>query len=516
MTNNLPCNEPNILNSGQYKTDIFNKNPLFVVKKENLLGNEQLFLVRTWQEAFALHGKAKKEDINPKYISALISGMPRTNISPYLKIKRIPRSNILLFNNIDYKYEFKDPFNMDKIQKIDNENIKKTLLNSLKQTLKNTKKLISIEHSGGLDSNVILGSIILGLKYPAENTFTWSNYNNQELISIDKSRSFFNLVPNNCISFSPDYKKTKVSKNELFKINKKIIDILGFPSQIANKIRSLEDLKEKNCEFLFSGFGGDQALSHNALNVPTDLLNNLEIIKFVKCMPSINVCIKQLIIRSLSIRKRNLIKQFVRRKAIKGKYALKKLLVKFLTEKGKYIFLPHIIEDYPWEIDRFAFQKESIRERISADWISVRVEEESALASAFGLQKFFPLLNEEIISILLKRNPVDFGEYLGNGRMIMKKSFSDFLPSHIISQNTKFSSPIDKELILKKKNILFLNLKEVSYYKENIKHLWNVEGILDECERTLDKKNSSYMDLLIVDHTFNVLIKIAAWYTFLS
>ena len=31
MTNNLPCNEPNILNSGQYKTDIFNKNPLFQI-----------------------------------------------------------------------------------------------------------------------------------------------------------------------------------------------------------------------------------------------------------------------------------------------------------------------------------------------------------------------------------------------------------------------------------------------------------------------------------------------------
>ena len=167
-------------------------------------------------------------------------------------------------------------------------------------------------------------------------------------------------------------------------------------------------------------------------------------------------------------------------------------------------------------MDRFAFQKESIRERISADWISVRVEEESILARAFGLQKLFPLLNEKIISILLQKNPVDFGECLGNGRMIMKKSFSDFLPSHIISQNTKFLSPINHEFILKKKNILFLNLKEVSNFKENIKHLWNVEGILDECERTLDKKNSSYMDILIIEHTLNVLTKVAAWYTFLS
>ena len=145
----------------------------------------------------------------------------------------------------------------------------------MKQTLKNNKKLISIEHSGGLDSNVILGSIILGIKYPVENIFTWSNYNSKELNSIDKSRSFFNLVPNNCISFSPDSKQPNNSKNELFKINKKIIDILGFPPQTANKLRALEDLKGKNCEFLFSGFGWDKALSHNASNVPTYLLNNL-------------------------------------------------------------------------------------------------------------------------------------------------------------------------------------------------------------------------------------------------
>ena len=39
------------------------------------------------------------------------------NISPYLKIKRIPRSNKLLFNDIDYKYEYKDPFKINKIQK---------------------------------------------------------------------------------------------------------------------------------------------------------------------------------------------------------------------------------------------------------------------------------------------------------------------------------------------------------------------------------------------------------------
>ena len=81
--NNLPCNDPILLKPGKYKTDIFNRNPLFKVTKKNIVDKKNFFIVKSWEEAFELHGPARKEDINPKFISALISGMPKTNISPY-------------------------------------------------------------------------------------------------------------------------------------------------------------------------------------------------------------------------------------------------------------------------------------------------------------------------------------------------------------------------------------------------------------------------------------------------
>ena len=71
-----------------------------MVKKKDSLGQDKSFFVKSWKEAFSIHGKTTQEDINPEYIGALISGMPRTNISPYLRIQRIPRShNISIKNN---------------------------------------------------------------------------------------------------------------------------------------------------------------------------------------------------------------------------------------------------------------------------------------------------------------------------------------------------------------------------------------------------------------------------------
>lgn len=512
MSNNLPSNDPILLKAGEYKTDIFNRNPLFLVRKKNLMDKRNFFLVKSWEEAFALHGRASKEDINPKYISALISDMPRTNISPYLKIKRIPRSHNLILTDSNYTCESFDPFNI-KIERGDNLDIKNKLLNSICCGLRSAKKFVSIEHSGGLDSNTILGSIILGLNFPTKNIYTWSNYNKEEAISIDKCRSFFNLLPEKCISNFPCSNLNPVKNS--YMINKKIIDILGYPSQISNQVQKLEELKKKDCDVLFSGFGGDQGLSHNAANVPTDLLNDLDVVKFKNWMPSINIFIKELLTRSISIKNRNFVEYLVRKKAQKGRYALKRILVKHLTEKGKNLFLPYIIEDYPWESDRFIFQKKSIRKRISSDWISVRSEEETNLAKSYGLKKYFPLLNEEIISILLTRNSEDFGSDFGNGRMIMKNSFSEFLPSHLILEEGKFTNNVSKELISRRTEILSNELKN-DFDFENIEHLWNIKEITDECKRILECKNINYINILTLDHTINVLTKIAAWYDFLS
>ena len=48
--------------------------------------------------------------------------------------------------------------------------------------------------------------------------------------------------------------------------------VFGAPAQIGGHPDAVAVLGAQGCTLLFSGFGGDQALSHNANNVPTDLV----------------------------------------------------------------------------------------------------------------------------------------------------------------------------------------------------------------------------------------------------
>jgi hypothetical protein len=48
----------------------------------------------------------------------------------------------------------------------------------------------------------------------------------------------------------------------------------------------------------------------------------------------------------------------------------------------------------------------------------VRAAEETRLATAFGLRKAFPLLDERPIGPLLQQDPMHFGEVAGWGRLV--------------------------------------------------------------------------------------------------
>ena len=48
--------------------------------------------------------------------------------------------------------------------------------------------------------------------------------------------------------------------------------------------------------------------------------------------------------------------------------------------------------------------KKSIVNRISADWVSLRTEEETRIYKSFGIRKYYPFLNKELISYILSLN----------------------------------------------------------------------------------------------------------------
>ena len=103
--------DPNPLGPGIYKTDAFNMNPLFEVNSNNIFGNERSYFVRSWEEAFAIHGKLNFECINPEYICSFITRNLNSQISPFKRIKRISRnSKITISDNSSPVISRFDPF----------------------------------------------------------------------------------------------------------------------------------------------------------------------------------------------------------------------------------------------------------------------------------------------------------------------------------------------------------------------------------------------------------------------
>ena len=162
--------EPKPLKKGNYTVDVFNKNPLFAVKKNK---DAKLCVVSSWEESFTLLEEVCFEDINPKYLMALIRNQISTEISPYLNIKRIPRShNINLQENGDielFKYEpFQNSYYGTKEADL-HKKINTYLLEYLYSINDISSKKIGCEHSSGQDSNAILGALRFGLNITRNN-----------------------------------------------------------------------------------------------------------------------------------------------------------------------------------------------------------------------------------------------------------------------------------------------------------------------------------------------------------
>ena len=415
----LPSSDPRPLAPGLYSTDAFHRCPLFAIDGQ---------VVRSWEESYALHGPARLEDINPAYVAALISGNHYAEESPYRRIRRLPRANFVhvgdkgLLNNCAY-----DPFaggagplSPEALYSF----LSQGLLDHISQELKGNDQVLGCEHSSGLDSNAVLGALRHGLGVTADRIHTYSNENDGERHLLKIFRPFHGLLPEQCISSNLFQDEIKTEQSNLYEQQ---LRILGAPAQIGAPELPLKLLQQRGCSVLFSGFGGDQAISHNAANVPSDLVALGRWRALIQWMDgSRRQALKTGAGRILALNWRS----WAERKVI-GKtksFYRGDLLVEALTERGHNFLDNYLQEQYPWEIDGYIRQHQSIRQRVLADWISVRVEEEKRLAEAYGMIKVFPLLDERSIATLLNQEPTLFGEGVGRGRLLHRRAFSSFLP----------------------------------------------------------------------------------------
>ena len=152
------------LGPGNHKTDLFNLNPIFLVKHKSSKFFSKNCFVRSWEEALELNGSPEIKDINLDYICSFISKVPNTEISPYKNIVRLPRSsNVLIRKDGSYKCSYINPFEYKSNslgEKEFKEQLREIFFEQISSEINNYNGSIGVEQSGGIASNLVVGSLL--------------------------------------------------------------------------------------------------------------------------------------------------------------------------------------------------------------------------------------------------------------------------------------------------------------------------------------------------------------------
>ena len=164
-------------------------------------------VVRSWNEAHALHGPARLSDVNPGYVAALISGNYSAEGSPYRRIKRLPRAHFVhvgadgmvdshAYDPLAGGAASMEPEALHRF-------LRQGLIDHMQKDLAGHDGVIGCEHSSGLDSNAVLGALIHGMGVDPARIHTWSQEGGGEGIPLQNFRPFHRLNQHNAIALNP-------------------------------------------------------------------------------------------------------------------------------------------------------------------------------------------------------------------------------------------------------------------------------------------------------------------------
>lgn len=505
----LPSSDPLPLPPGLQRTDAFHRQPLFAVDAA---------VVRSWNEAHALHGPASPADVNPAYVAALISGNHNAEAAPYKRIRRLPRAHQVRIASdgslhsqaYDTLADGAGPMAAEALHTF----LRQGLLEHVRRAVADHRGPIGCEHSSGLDSNAVLGALVHGLHLPAERLHTWSNEAGGEGEPLQRFRPFHGLRAEQCHSFNPNSELADPQPTaDQLALQ---LRVFGAPAQIGGMPLAVDVLAAQGCTLLFSGFGGDQALSHNAANVPTDLVAQGRWPELVRWMGSRREALKTGAGRALALGWRPWAERKVLRRT--RNFVHSDMLERTLNAAGRTWLGPHLKRSYPWEIDGYLRQHVSIRKRVLADWVAVRAEEETRLAAAHGLAKAFPLLDERLIATLLQQDPVLFGEGPDRGRLLHRRAFAPFLPPELRTNPTKDREPEGgleawrADLLQKRRQALERQLPALDALHPALAQWWNLAAIRRETDGILAKTSLTMKDVLGTSCALATLQTLSGWW----
>ena len=503
----LPSTDPQPLAAGLYRTDAFHRQPLFAVGSE---------VVRSWTEAHALHGDARPDDVNPAYVAALISGNHSAEEAPYTRIRRLPRAqHVLVGSDGAVHASAYDPL-AGGATAMEPETLhqflRQGLVDHVQQAVDGHHGAIGCEHSSGLDSNAVLGALVHGMGVEPQRLHTWSQEGGGEGAPLQQFRPFHRLLPEQCHRFEPGNGEGELGIDLL----QQQLNVFGAPAQIGGNPQAVALLRQHGCTVLFSGFGGDQAISHNAANVPSDLVALGRWRALLHWMGGRRAALKTAGGRALALSYRPWAVNKVLRRT--RDFCSSDVLSRTLTPEGSKWLGPHLKEQYPWEIDGYLRQHHSIRRRVLADWVAVRAEDETRLVASLWMAKAFPLLDERLIAALLQQDPALFGEGAGRGRLLHRRAFAPFLPPFLRDNPTKDREPeggLDQwrsELISKQHQALERSLKATSDWHPALARYWDLEAIRRETEDVLASAEPTMKGVMGTTRALATMKALSGWW----
>ena len=507
MALHLPSTDPQPLAAGLYRTDAFHRQPLFAVGSG---------VVRSWTEAHALHGDARPDDVNPAYVAALISGNHSAEEAPYTRIRRLPRAqHVLVGSDGAVHTSAYDPL-AGGATAMEPETLhqflRQGLVDHVQQAVDGHHGAIGCEHSSDLDSNAVLGALVHGVGVAPERLHTWSQEGGGEGAPLQQFRPFHRLLPEQCHRFEPGNGEGELGIDLL----QQQLNVFGAPAQIGGNPQAVALLRQQGCTVLFSGFGGDQAISHNAANVPSDLVALGRWRALLHWMGGRRAALKTAGGRALALSYRPWAVNKVLRRT--RDFCSSDVLSRTLTPEGSKWLGPHLKEQYPWEIDGYLKQHHSIRRRVLADWVGVRAEDETRLAASLGMAKAFPLLDERLIAALLQQDPALFGEGAGRGRLLHRRAFAPFLPPFLRDNPTKDREPEGgleqwrSELISKQHQALERSLKATSDWHPALARYWDLEAIRRETEDVLASAEPTMKGVMGTSRALATMKALSGWW----
>ena len=503
----LPSRDPHPLAPGLYATDAFHRQPLFAVNGQ---------VVRSWNEAHSLHGPARLEDVNPAYVAALISSYRNAEVSSYKRVRRLPRSHhVHVRRDGNVQISAYDPLaggasamEAEALHQF----LQQGLIDHVKEALESHAGAIGCEHSSGLDSNAVIGALVHGLDVEPERIHTWSREEGGEGASLQSCRTFHRLKPTQCHRFQP----TDVGGKSSLDYFQQRLKVFGAPPQTGGSHKVVALLGQQRCKVLFSGFGGDQAISHNAGNVQTDLVAQGRWAELTNWVGGKRKSLKQIFGRSLLLRYRQLAEAMVLRRT--SDFCSRGLLIQTLTPKGRQWVGPYLNQPYPWELDGYILQHLSIRHRVLADWVAVRAEDETRLAACYGMAKAFPLLDEKLIGTLLQQDPVLFSQGAGRGRLLHRRAFAPFLPPCLRDNPSKVREPEGgleqwgSQLINTHKKKLENIALTISNWHPDLSIYWDVEEIRREVEDVVASPKPTMKAVIGASQATTSMSELSGWW----